>query len=357
MLLTFGTAVCGGIVFILAGDQILDFVQISLARVELNNRQDDLSRGVSDDTTPVRFTVLSGETPREIARNLFNAGLIVDSELFIDYVRVNGLDTQLEAGTYFLTRAQTIPQIAEMLTDSGSSQFTFTILEGWRIEEIADSIDANSVYFGFSGQDFLAIIGPGAVVEDSFAEFVSLPNGASLEGFLYPDTYRLPATITAVQLRDILLQTFLERVGTQLPLDVREQDYTLYEIVTLASIIEREAVHDDEHILIASVYRNRLDIGMNLDADPTVQYGLMGMRDGVWWPQITQADYREVFSEYNTYLYGGLPPGPIASPGISAIRGAAYPATSNYYYFRARCDGSGYHDFAVTYEEQLANGC
>ncbi|MFN8375156.1 MAG: endolytic transglycosylase MltG [Anaerolineae bacterium] len=356
VIIGFAAAVCGAAVFILAGDRIIDFVQVGLARYALSSHQDELNRGVSDDATPVRFVVASGDTPRIIATHLFESGLIVNDDLFLDYVRANDLDTELEAGTYFFNRTQTIPDLANALTDSASSQFAFRILEGWRIEEVAAVIDENPVYFDFTGADFLAVVGPGAIVDQSFRDFVGLPDGASLEGFLYPDTYQLPAGVTVVQLRDILLQTFVERVGTQIALDAQEQGFTLYQIVTLASIVEKEALHDDEHVLIASAYRNRLDIGMNLDADPTVQYALNGAR-GRWWPQITLSDYRGVDSPYNTYLYNGLPPGPIASPGISAIRGATYPAESNYIYFRARCDGSGYHDFAVTYEEHIGNGC
>jgi UPF0755 protein len=108
--------------------------------------------------------------------------------------------------------------------------------------------------------------------------------------------------------------------------------------------------------MIAGVYRNRLDIGMKLDADPTVQYGL-GFQDGSWWPQITQADYSGVISDYNTYLRSDLPPGPIANPSLSAIQGTVYPVESEYLFFRAACDGSGFHNFARSFEEHLANGC
>ena len=95
---------------------------------------------------------------------------------------------------------------------------------------------------------------------------------------------------------------------------------------------------------------------MKLEADPTVQYGIQGAR-GSWWPQITRADYYDVQSPYNTYLHHGFPPGPIASPGLSAIQAAIFPAESGFYYFRAACDNSHYHNFAVTFEEHVANGC
>jgi UPF0755 protein len=107
-------------------------------------------------------------------------------------------------------------------------------------------------------------------------------------------------------------------------------------MVTLASIVEKEAVHPDEYPLIASVYRNRLTLGMTLDADPTVQYALSGQR-GTWWPPLTADDYRNILSDYNTYINYGLPPGPIANPRLAAIRAAVYPAESSYLYFRGAC--------------------
>lgn len=346
---------CGIAVFLISGGQPVDFVQKSLLRFSLAGRQADLNRAVSTDNTPVRFTVSPGDTPPLIARNLLANSLILDANLFVDYVQLYDYDRQLQAGTYFLNRAQTLAEIAVALTDGRSSQFAFRILEGWRIEEVADMIDSNP-YFAFSGGDFLNVVGSGAAIDPTFAASVGLPAGASLEGFLYPDTYQLPAEVTPTMLRDILTQTFTERVGDQLASDAAVQGLSLFEVVTIASIVEREAVHDDEQPLIASAYRNRLDIGMRLEADPTVQYG-MGLRDGSWWPRITAANYSDVISPYNTYLNDGLPPGPIASPSISAIRAVVYPTESDYFYFRADCRSDGYHEFARTFEEHLANGC
>jgi UPF0755 protein len=173
---------------------------------------------------------------------------------------------------------------------------------------------------------------------------------------LYPDTYILPPEVTPTGLRDILLDTFRQRVTLDLIAEAARQNLTVYDVVILASISEREAVHASEHPQILSVYRNRLNIGMKLDADPTIQYALDNTR-GSWWGQITRADYQGVNSPYNTYLQPGLPPGPISNPGIDAIRAAITPAETNYLFFRADCGGSGYHEFAVTYEEHLRNGC
>lgn len=346
--------VCAGVLLVVSGGQPVDFIQTALIRVRLAGRTADLSQSVSSDETPIRFSIESGSTPRIIANDLVSAGLILDSDLFVDYVRANDIDVQLEAGTYFLNRAQTLVEIANALTDSRSSQFLFRILEGWRLEEIVEIIDSNP-YFGFSGAEFLNVVGPNALHDPTFSSFAGIPSGASLEGFLYPDTYQLPAQVTPIMLRNILTEQFTTQVGTQLAVDAAAQNMTLYEAVALASIIQREAVHSDEHPLIASVYRNRLRDGMRLEADPTVQYPIG--RPGNWWPQITQSDYSGVISPYNTYLNFGLPPGPIANPGISAIRAAINPEESPYYFFRATCDGSGYHTFAITFDQHLTNAC
>lgn len=345
---------CVGALFVVSGGQPVDFIQTSLIRIRLAGRTADLNRSVGNDTTPVRFTIEPGSTPRTIANDLYANRLILDRDLFVDYVRANDIDVQLEAGTYFLNRAQTLMEIAHALTDSRSSQFLFRILEGWRIEEIAEVIDDNP-YFGFSGVEFLAAVGPTASFDPAFVAYADIPAGASLEGFLFPDTYQLPAQVTPVMLRDILTQQFIQQVGTELDSTADAQGMSLYEVVTLASIIQREAVHSDEDPRIASVYRNRLRDGMRLEADPTVQYPIG--HSGAWWPQITQAEYTSVSSPYNTYLNFGLPPGPIANPGISAIRAAVHPEETPYYYFRANCDGSGYHTFAITFEEHVANEC
>lgn len=355
VMMLFVCAVAFGFVLFLSGGNIGRFVQTTFLRLSLTARQEDLERPVGTDATPRRFTINPGDSPSAVGQNLLGAGLIDDATLFIDYVQVEGLDVELEAATYFLNQTQTIPQIAHILIDSAHSNIPFVILEGWRMEEIAGSIDQNHL-FGFTGQDFLRVVGVGAAIEPAFAAEMGIPAGASLEGFLFPDTYVLPPQITPEGLRDTLIENFKSKVDTKLIADAAAQGYTLRDIVILASIIEREAVHEDEQPAISSVYRNRMAIGMKLDADPTVQYGIQGTR-GSWWPTITRDDYTDVISPFNTYINNGLPPGPIASPGISAIRAAVYPVISNFYYFRAKCDGSNYHVFATTFEEQVANGC
>jgi UPF0755 protein len=134
---------------------------------------------------------------------------------------------------------------------------------------------------------------------------------------------------------------------------------TLYNVVKLASIVEREAVLDEERPVIASVYLNRLREGVKLEADPTVQYAMGYQADtGQWWNlNLTADDYHTVDSPYNTYLYPGLPPGPISNPGISSIMAVIYPADTVYFFFRVACDSSGRHNFTESYEEHVQNAC
>lgn len=355
IIFAFALGVLAGFIYIVTGGEIVNTVRTFYIQMTLASRQEELNSPYGADDTVVRFEIPTGTSPTAIGEALVASNLIGDAQLFVDYARVEGLDRQFEAGIYFLRQTQTIPDIAVVLTDSSKSFIPFRTLEGARIEEIAELIDSNSL-FSFSGDDFLSLVDEGAVIPAEFAQWAGIPEGASLEGFMFPETYQLPPDISADGLRDTLLETFRTNVGELLREAAQADGYTLFDMVTLASIIEREAVWPDEHPMISSVYRNRLDIDMLLQADPTVQYGIQGAR-GSWWPNITRADYRGIDSPYNTYLYASLPPGPIASPSLSAIRAAVYPAESSYFYFRAKCDGSNYHSFATTFDEHEDNAC
>jgi UPF0755 protein len=154
-----------------------------------------------------------------------------------------------------------------------------------------------------------------------------------------------------------MLETFALRVGSDLQEGFNAQGLSVHEAVTLASIIEREAVIPEERPRIAAVFLNRLERGMKLETDPSIQYVLGLQASGSWWKtDLTQQDL-QIDSPYNTYRYPGLPPGPIANPGLSALQAVAEPLETDELYFRALCDGSGRHAFARTYEEHLQNAC
>jgi UPF0755 protein len=240
--------------------------------------------------------------------------------------------------------------IAHKLQDATPEQVTFVILPGWRMEEIALSLSTSGLDITSDGFLAAAHFAPPGL------DFLSV--SASTEGFLYPDTYILPRDITA----NGLVNEFLRNFSLHLTVDLREgfsrQGLDVYQAVTLASIVQREAVVPDERAQIASVFYNRLRSGMKLDTDPTVQYALgYNQAQSTWWTNpLSEADL-QFDSPYNTYLYAGLPPGPIDNPSLSALQAVAFPADTPYYYFRARCDGSGLHNFAITFEEHLQNSC
>lgn len=224
---------------------------------------------------------------------------------------------------------------------------TISVPEGWRREQIAEAISAAQTMF--TGGDFLSVTNPGASAPFDFV--MERPAGASLEGFLFPGTYTVQNDTTAEQFRDMQLSAFAANVTPQMRADAAAQGVTFYQALTIASVIQREVRSPDTQKLVASVLYNRYRDGNRLAATVTVQYALGG--PGNWWPRVT-GEGLKVDSPYNSYTLPGLPPGPIDSPGLSAILAAIYPAQTDFYYHTQACDGSG-EAFAVTYEEHLAN--
>lgn len=340
-----------------APNKALNPIEGFILRVQIATNTAGLNASVApSDETEFRFTVDKGQGAAAIGANLKAQGFITDADLFRVYTRYTGLDSKLQAGLYLLRRSQTIPEIAAALTNAGAASITVRVIEGERLAEILQTIDATP-NMPFTARDFATTVQGGGVPTD-FLKQVGAPAGASLEGFLYPATYEIPLDATPAALRDKMLAAFNAALDAQARADAARQGLSIFQVVTLASIIEREAVVGDERPLIAGVYLNRLRGGITLDADPTIQYAIGLQRGGnTWWPQITQADYRGVISPYNTYLNIGLPPGPISSPRRDSILAVIYPRQSNYLFFRASCEGDGRHRFAETLQEQVKNAC
>ncbi len=180
----------------------------------------------------------------------------------------------------------------------------------------------------------------------------------NLEGFLYPSSYVLLRETTMSEVLSRILMDFESNVTSEMRNGYSSQGLNLCQAVTLASIVEREAMQDDEMPQIASVFYNRLDAGSTLASDPTVQYALgYNQEQHTWWTNPLTLQDLKVDSPYNSYIYNGLPPGPISNPGQSALEAVAFPAQTPYFYFRSACDGSGYHLFAESFEEHVANEC
>lgn len=317
----------------------------------LEANADRLEQPAGSDDTPVAFVVEPGETAGEIAARLQELGLISDAELFRRYVQYHKLDAGIEAGEFTLRQTMTIPEIAMALQKGHRPEQEVTIREGLRLEEVALAVASQTT---ISQDEFLTLATTGWRNAGLAFDFLtSLPPTATLEGFLFPETYRLPEDATAGDLVERMLSTFDARVTLDMRAAAASRGLDVYELVTLASIVEREAVLDEERPLIAGVYHNRLADGWLLGACPTVQYAL-GTPEN-WWPQFT-LEATQVDSPYNTYRNPGLPPGPICSPGLASIRATAYPAETEYYFFLADCTkNDGSHLFAVTQEEHNRN--
>ena len=322
-------------------------------RIEYSTRLlsygDELTTPLDLNGIDVDFRVEPGESVFSIADRLEGLSIISNAQAFYDYCVYTGIDLTIQSGDFTLSPAQSIIDIAQSLQKFSPSDAVLTILPGWRMEEIAASLPTSGLLI--DPDDFLAAANdPPQVL--AFAE------PASMEGFFFPDTYTLPRETDLNQLLEIIGRNFTAKLTVDIQNGFTAQNLTVYQAVTLASIVEREAVHIEEASVIASVYLNRLAIGMKLDADPTVQYALGYQYDtSSWWKSPLALTDLQVISPYNTYLNTGLPPTPISNPGIEALLAVAYPQSSSYYFFRAACDGSGYHVFSATLEEQIANGC
>ena len=319
---------------------------------------DELAQPAGNGFTPAPFTIAPGESADAIAASLAAAGLLNDTELFLNYLRYNGLDAQLEAGEYIVDPQQTIPEIAAALTESVVREETLRFVEGWRLEQMADYLTDNPTA-NIDANQFLAIVQRQAAFDlTPYTFLVGLPATATLEGFLFPDTYRVPLDADAVYLVDLMLRTFDRRVTAEMRQGYQTQGLTIHQAVTLAAIVEREAVVASERPIIAGVFYNRLAQGIKLEADPTVQYPLGYQPDtDSWWKSPLWLDDLALDSPYNTYVYTGLPPGPIANPSLSSLEAVAFPTQTEFIFFVADCQAAvaGSHAFSVTYEEHLAN--
>jgi UPF0755 protein len=322
----------------------------------LDANAEKLEQPAGTNDTPIVFVISPGETVTEIAARLQEEGLVLDAELFRRYVQYHGLDTTIEAGEFTLRQTMTIPEVAEALQRGSIAEQVVTVQEGLRLEQIAAAVAAQTA---IPEDEFLSLVTTGwRNAELPYSFLADIPPGATLEGFLFPETYRLPEEATAEDLLSRMLGTFDERVTADIRAAAFERGMDVYDLVTMAAIVEREAVLEDERPLIAGVYLNRLSADWLLNADPTIQYAIASQSDwtGEWWPGLTPEDYQGVISSYNTYLNLGLPPSPICSPGLASIKATAYPTDTDFFYFMADCikqDGS--HLFAVDGEEHQRN--
>jgi UPF0755 protein len=308
------------------------------------------SAGVGE---PVVFTIGKNDDASEVARNLHKRGLIRSEQVFELTVRY--VDRDIKPATYTLTKGMNVSTIVDLITAEKSKAVTkvkdykITVVEGWRAEQIADELD--KLKYPPGGEAFMRATED--YPHDSY-DFLKGTKKGTLEGFLYPATYEFTNETSPEELVTMMLNAFDQAFTPEMRDRAEAMNLSIYDVVKIASLIEREAVVDDERPLIADVYLKRYNDGWNLEADPTVQYAI-GKRDGKWWPVPTAKDLEDTDSAYNLYKHSGLTPTPICSPRKLSMLAVLQPAQSPFMFFVARKDNSGRHLFAATGEEQTAN--
>jgi len=282
---------------------------------------------------PTLVTIERGSDLASIARTLEDAGALDHPRLFVWAARARGLERRLRAGDYWLDPGQSVAGLLAALLEGKGRTVTVTIPEGWRLEQIARRLEAAGVV---PAEAFLA-----AAEDPALLAEIGIP-GPSAEGFLFPETYPFPLPAEPAEAIRIMHRQFA-RVWAELLEEGTPAVPDPLAAVTLASIVERETSRPEERPLVAAVFLNRLRLGMPLQADPTVIYGIEDF-DG----NLTRRDLAAP-TPYNTYVNRGLPPGPIASPGRAALRAVLHPALVDYLYFVSQGDGT--HRFSRTLEE------
>jgi UPF0755 protein len=330
----------------------LSLVDRIVYSVNLVLQQQSLLRSSIQNESISEFNVEPAETINSVALRLEQKGLIPNAVSFRDFLVYSGLDRTIQSGSYQITSDMNAVAIANMMQDATPHEIAFNILPGWRAEEIGNSLSTSGLEF--SREEFLAIVqNPSRVQVPSMIAYQN-----TLEGYLFPGEYTFARDISPETMISQILSRFAESISSNMTESFQQRDLSLEDAVILASLVQREAIREEEMPLIASVFYNRLNAGMKLDSDPTVQYAIgFYQLQNTWWKNPLQWEDIQSDSPFNTYRYAGLPPAPICEPGMEALQAVASPSESPYYYFRAACDGSGLHQFAITYEQHVQNEC
>ena len=291
---------------------------------------------------PERFVEIPpGAGPASIGRRLAESGIIHDQLSFRVALARSGQARRLQAGEYRFDRPMNTREVIDKIARGDVFLRPITFPEGLTVRQMAEIYERDG---GGKKADFLNAARTGALIHDIDS------TADDLEGYLFPDTYTLPRRATADQLVQRMVTAFRDVLTPELVQRAAARGWSVRQLMTLASLVEKETAKPGERPVVAAVYSNRLKIGMGMQCDPTVIYALE--RAGKYTGNLTRDDLR-FDSPYNTYKYAGLPPGPIASPGRASIEAAASPADVPYLYFVSRNDGS--HVFSATLEEHNRN--
>lgn len=303
---------------------------------------------VGGSRTSTVVVIPKGSTAGQVGEILSQKGLIHSGMAFAIVARLDGSASKIKPGAYKLSNVMSPSQMLDKMVNGDVDAVWVTIPEGFTIEKIAERLAAKKL---IDKDEFIALAENGS---DSYKNIIDIP-APGLEGYLYPNTYLIPVNAKSGEIIRMMLETFETEVADKADLNssdqLRNDNNTsridaLFRIITIASMIEREAKVPNDRPLVSAVIYNRLRLGMRLNIDATVQYALGEHRSRLFYRDLS------VDSPYNTYRNNGLPPGPISNPGMDSIKAAIHPAKVDYLYYVAKPDGS--HIFTRTLEEHNA---
>lgn len=299
--------------------------------------------GSNTDVEPgqrVRMKVRPGMDAREIARALEREGVIDSSLRFRALVKFHGYGDQLKVGVYNFKTGMTYDEVFEKLLAGEQEYVNFTIPEGFTIKEIARRLEEVGIA---DDEEFIA-------AARDFAPYGYITYRPEVfytcEGFLFPDTYTVESDVEVGEILNMMIENFDYRLSEAMRRQARDMGLSIYDLITLASIVEKECRYAEDRAIVAQVFFKRLSIGMPLQTDASLQYLMDAPKEDV-----SIAD-TEIDSPYNTYQHGGLPPGPIANPGLASIKAVLDPAPTDYLYFVA--DRQGHNHYSSSYDEHLS---
>ena len=303
----------------------------------------------SSDKKKYSIDILKGSSVDKIAEILENNNLIKNKYTFKTYVKYSGYATDLKAGKYNLAKNMELKEIVQELVTGSTyiDSIIFTIPEGHNVKQIAEKLAEEGIV---DQDEFLRLVEEGDF-DNNFIDQIPEDNNLEykLEGHLFPKTYEIKKGASEREIIEIMLNQFSKEWSPEWDKIIKEKEITMHQLITLASLVEREVIVEKERAIVAGVLFNRLNNNWPLQIDATIQYILGKQKERLLYEDL------EVKHPYNTYLNIGLPPGPIANPGIASIEAVLNPEEHNYFFYVTKKDNSGEHFFAKTYSEHLIN--
>ncbi|HLD70934.1 MAG TPA: endolytic transglycosylase MltG [Negativicutes bacterium] len=291
----------------------------------------------------VRYTARSGMGAKEIATDLKERGVIKSSLFFNAYAFITGSHGKLQAGLYDISPSMSVAGIINTLVSGNVARHKITVIEGWDLRDIADYLEEKDVYYN---EEFA-----GALEMDFSGKFSFLtgkPEKLGLEGYIFPDTYYIPAGSSAEDFLNVALQNFDRKLTPAMREQITKDKRSIFQIVTMASILEKEVNSLEDKKIVSGILWKRLSVSMPLQVDATINY-ITNKND----PGVTLADTK-IDSPYNTYKYYGLPLGPISNPGLDSLMAAVYPQKSDYWYYLSELE-TGKTIFSKTFQEHQSS--